>query len=99
VNGAWTEIQDLVFWVMTPCSDVIGYRRFGWPFCFYLQGEVSGAWTEIEVAVFWIVTPCSDVAGYHRFGGPIPSFLIVKRTSYEAPHYAVFSSLPPLPMR
>jgi hypothetical protein len=22
------EIHDVVFWVVTPCSDVVGYQRF-----------------------------------------------------------------------
>jgi len=26
-------------WVVTPCSDVLGYRRFGGPCCLTLQGE------------------------------------------------------------
>jgi len=26
-----TKIQVVVFWVMTPCSDVVGYQRFGAP--------------------------------------------------------------------
>jgi hypothetical protein len=32
-----TEIT--VFCVVTPCSDVVRYRRFGGPCCFHLQGE------------------------------------------------------------
>jgi len=44
--------QVVAFRVMTPCSDVEGYQRFGGPCCLYLQGEVSGAWTEIQVEVF-----------------------------------------------
>jgi hypothetical protein len=63
-----TKIRVEVFWVMTPCSDVVGYRRFGGPYCLYLQGEVNGAWTEIQDLVFWVMTPCSDVIGYRRFG-------------------------------
>jgi hypothetical protein len=26
------KIQVDIFWVATPCSDVVGYRRFGGPF-------------------------------------------------------------------
>jgi hypothetical protein len=29
----------MVSWVMTPCSDVAGYQRFGGPCCLHLQGE------------------------------------------------------------
>jgi hypothetical protein len=32
------KIQVAVFWVMTPCSDVVGYQRFGEPCCLHLQG-------------------------------------------------------------
>jgi hypothetical protein len=31
--------QDRVFWVVTFCSVVVGYQRFGGPCCFHLQGE------------------------------------------------------------
>jgi hypothetical protein len=27
-----------VFWVVTPCSDVVGYQRFGGTCCLHLQG-------------------------------------------------------------
>jgi len=26
-------------WIVTPCNVVVGYRRFGGPCCFHLQGE------------------------------------------------------------
>jgi len=32
-------IQVEVFWVVTPCSVVVGYQRFGVPSCLHLQGE------------------------------------------------------------
>jgi hypothetical protein len=32
------KIQIEVFWVVTPCSVVLGYRRFGGPYCLHLQG-------------------------------------------------------------
>jgi len=31
--------QIEVFWVVTPCSDVVGYQRFRDPYCLHLQGE------------------------------------------------------------
>jgi hypothetical protein len=34
------------FWVVTPCSVVVRYQRFGGPFCLHLQGEVNGAGEE-----------------------------------------------------
>jgi len=50
------KIQVVVFWVMTPCSDVVGYESFGGPCSFHLQSEMSGAWTEFKVEVFWVMT-------------------------------------------
>jgi len=37
----WIEVHVAVFWVVTPCSDVVGYQRFGRPCCIHLQGEVG----------------------------------------------------------
>jgi hypothetical protein len=28
---------------VTPCSDVVGYHRFGGPCCLHLQGEYGGS--------------------------------------------------------
>jgi hypothetical protein len=33
--------QVEAFWVVTPCSVVVGYKRFGGPRCLHLQGEVK----------------------------------------------------------
>jgi len=37
------------FWVVTSCSAVVGYKRFGVPCCFHLQGhftqKMEAAWT------------------------------------------------------
>jgi len=35
--------QVEVFWVVTPCSVVVGYHRFGGPCCCHLQGGVKMA--------------------------------------------------------
>jgi hypothetical protein len=32
-----TVLQVVVIWVVTPCSPVGGYQRFGWTYCFHLQ--------------------------------------------------------------
>jgi len=32
------KFQAEVFWVVTPCSVVVGYQRFGGPRCLHLQG-------------------------------------------------------------
>jgi hypothetical protein len=31
--------QAEVFWVVTPCSVIVGYHRFGGSYCLHLQGE------------------------------------------------------------
>jgi hypothetical protein len=35
------SIQVEVFWVVTPCSVVVGYQHFGGPCYLHLQGEVT----------------------------------------------------------
>jgi hypothetical protein len=35
--------QVEVFWVVTPCSVLVGYQRFRVPCCLHLQGEVGGS--------------------------------------------------------
>jgi hypothetical protein len=35
--------QVEVFWVMAPCTVVVGYQRFGGPCCFLLQREVKAS--------------------------------------------------------
>jgi len=37
-----TQIQVVIFWVVTPCNDVVGYQRFGGPCCLHLQNTI---WT------------------------------------------------------
>jgi hypothetical protein len=42
VSGAWLEIQVMVFCIMTPFCDVVGYHHFGGLFwCLRLQSEVQ----------------------------------------------------------
>jgi len=33
----------MIFWVVTLCSDVVGYQQFGGPCCLDLQGELKAA--------------------------------------------------------
>jgi hypothetical protein len=40
-------IQVEVFWVVTPCSVVVGYQRFGGPFYLHLQGGTSVSYHQI----------------------------------------------------
>jgi hypothetical protein len=51
------KIQAEVFWVVTPCSVVVGYQRFGGPYCLYLRSDVriEAAWTS-ETLVFYNTT-------------------------------------------
>jgi len=39
----FSEFQVEVFWVVTSCSVVVGYRRFGGLCCLHLQGEHGGS--------------------------------------------------------
>jgi hypothetical protein len=58
---------------MTLCNVVVGYQRFGGPYCLHLQGEVKmmAEWSsETFKVVFWVVMPCSAMVGYQRFRGP-----------------------------
>jgi len=34
------KIQVEALWVMTPCSDVVGYQRFRGTCCLHFRGEV-----------------------------------------------------------
>jgi hypothetical protein len=40
------KIQIEVFWVVMPCSVVVGYKYFKGPCWFHLQGEVTGSGKE-----------------------------------------------------
>jgi len=35
------KVQVMLFCVMTPSSNVVGYQHFRWLCCLYLQGEVN----------------------------------------------------------
>jgi hypothetical protein len=35
------KIQVAVFWVVTPCNDVVGYQRFGEPCCLRLHRDLN----------------------------------------------------------
>jgi hypothetical protein len=58
-------ILIVIFWVMKPCNDVVGYRCFRGSCCLHLQGGFHG--DEDKFEVFWVVTPCNDVLGYQYF--------------------------------
>jgi hypothetical protein len=47
-------IQVEVFWVMTPCSDVVEYQCFGGTCCLHLQGEVNAGKGGTEIgSISW----------------------------------------------
>jgi hypothetical protein len=35
------KMQIEVFWIVTPCSVVVGYQRLGGPYCHNLEGELD----------------------------------------------------------
>jgi hypothetical protein len=41
VQKIFSHFIQTNFWVVTPCSDVLGYRRFGGPCCLRLQDNLS----------------------------------------------------------
>jgi len=54
LSFAVVKIQVEVFWVVTPCTDVIGYQRFGGP-CYLILHftlKMEAAWTS-ETLVFY----------------------------------------------
>jgi hypothetical protein len=74
---------SLVFWVVTPCSVVVGYQNvsevhaatiFSLLCCDAVQccGRIPTFQRSMlrPSLVFWVVTPCSVVVGYQRVRGP-----------------------------
>jgi hypothetical protein len=52
-NKTLVGIEVEVFWVVTPCSVVVGYKCFGGPCCLRFQGDVTGGnWLEIRIVAF-----------------------------------------------
>jgi hypothetical protein len=43
------KINGIVFWVMTPCSVVVGYQRFGGPCYFHLHTEDGSNMTSYHI--------------------------------------------------
>jgi hypothetical protein len=49
------KIQFVVFWVMTPHSD-LAYWSFGGPCCFHLWGEDGGMWMVFSTLQYGVTT-------------------------------------------
>jgi len=47
-----SQIQvEVFFWVVTPCSHVVGYQGFGGRCCLHLQGE------DLKMEAAWYLKP------------------------------------------
>jgi hypothetical protein len=44
-------VHVMVLWVLIPCSDVVGYQRFGGPFCLHLHGEGNPEDYDLKIAL------------------------------------------------
>jgi len=51
--------QVVTFWVMIPCSDVVGYRRFGKSCCLRSQ-RMEVAWSSEKLVSCYITTTESE---------------------------------------
>jgi hypothetical protein len=67
-------IQVVIFWVMIPCSDVVGHQCFRHPCCLHMQVMLLCSdvveyqhFREICCLHLHVVTLCHDVVGYQYF--------------------------------
>jgi hypothetical protein len=49
--------QVEVFWFVTTRSVVVGYQRFGGPYCLHFQDEVEAEWTSETLESYDNTTP------------------------------------------
>jgi hypothetical protein len=58
----FANLQVMIFWVVTPCSDVVGCQRFGGPCCLHLQGEgrMNAARPSDNLVSYHITTQCRN---------------------------------------
>jgi hypothetical protein len=50
-----TSTKDEVFWVITPCSIVLGYQRFGRRCCLHLQGVLEPNFVKSKIFQRWSI--------------------------------------------
>jgi len=43
------EVLVVVFWVVAPCSDAVGYQRFGGHWSLHLQSEMSKVLRNVNI--------------------------------------------------
>jgi hypothetical protein len=49
------KIEVEVFWIVPPCNDMVGYKRFGRPCCLHLHGEKMEAPRSVETLISYHV--------------------------------------------
>jgi len=54
----------MVFWVVTSCSDVVGYQRFGRPWYLHLRGEEWGSMVSCHITM-WCRNPEDSALNLH----------------------------------
>jgi hypothetical protein len=65
---------------MKQCSDIVGYQRFGEPFCLHLQGEHSSCSTLCYETVQW----CGRVPTFRRTAA---SIFRIQQNFNQSPHH------------
>jgi hypothetical protein len=54
------DVQIMVLWVVTSCSDVVGYQRFGVPCCLHLYPEDGDSMTLQTLVSSHITARCHN---------------------------------------
>jgi hypothetical protein len=81
--------QIIFFWLVTPCSDVVGYQYFGGPCCLHLQGAVTWTWNfnQVQGVLKYVQRPfviSYEVRAEHATTWnfvPLPGTLVCERNS------------------
>jgi hypothetical protein len=63
------KIQVEVFWVVTPCSDVVGYRRFGGQCCYTTSQRktLPEYFYSFEIGMYVVDSLYSNLATSYKF--------------------------------